>query len=813
MFRNNQTNKKRKSKSVKNLVGVTVLMGGLMIVGGQVSADELTSVTDTAAVTTTTSEAEVTSTVDLETVNVMTSDMATTASELSEEMIATSAVVASDEASEDVSAKVYTTATIAENNIGSTSSEITVDVKSNVDGTVTSGQYVDYTFDNINVENLNGKSVATTEGTTIGVLSVASNQTNLNQYVSEQDGEKLNPNNTYHTVVRLTFNEAVNTLKDISFEFSNTARTSNLVSSLAYEVTRKISSGDSVVATETNEVPAWVGPDQQNYTYKSENILYINQGVQTSSNNAIQFVVPVEKALAAGDLITTTIGKNSYVYNLNAKENQVGYTFDITSNRVPFADTAKNSSGVYVYNSDKLKLQVVSADDNKIVYKVIEATITADHGFGINQPTVVTDPTINNDSTFNYSLEFTRDGAVLAASGNRADGDTIVSGTYTNGNAVVVTGTHTTKWMDRETNQELEPAQTTEGKVTDTYDSVRKDFKDYIYVSVDGVTSGNYSVNGSTTTFYYVRAKGTVDVTYHNTVGDEIKSAVVDTVSSPVGTKYDTSDHKPSVIMVTNADGTTTVWQYKELGKGSAKEVGDVVKGNTRVDYVYAEAAVVPVKDMLDKEGRSINGKTVTTGDIVTIKIDGNAISDSIDGGLTRFGLKDILDTLHLEYVDNSVKLIAGKDTHMTLSDGSVIKSGDDVSRYVDFSEKDGEIVAIYKAEFLKMLADNDVEDMVNLDLIFDAKVVAAGDVENTAIEIINDSEFTSESVKFTVEEPQKDTPTPSEAPKADTPTVVKEQSVAVLPSTGETGSVLSVVSGLLSFVAGLFGVRKRKED
>ncbi|WP_247950661.1 MucBP domain-containing protein, partial [Streptococcus constellatus] len=64
--------------------------------------------------------------------------------------------------------------------------------------------------------------------------------------------------------------------------------------------------------------------------------------------------------------------------------------------------------------------------------------------------------------------------------------------------------------------------------------------------------------------------------------GNTIAERVVDTPDSKVGTAYDTTDHKPATI--TTADGTT----YRiDRNATRGKESGKVVKGTTRVVYVY----------------------------------------------------------------------------------------------------------------------------------------------------------------------------------------------------------------------------------
>ena len=106
---------------------------------------------------------------------------------------------------------------------------------------------------------------------------------------------------------------------------------------------------------------------------------------------------------------------------------------------------------------------------------------------------------------------------------------------------------------------------------------------------------------GETVRVYKV-VKGDVEVHY---VKDDkertvLKEPVADTTQAKVGTKYDTTDHKPQVI---TKDGVSY-----ELVRTEGKETGDVVKGKTVVTYVYREVQK-PVTIHIDKEGNPVAPK------------------------------------------------------------------------------------------------------------------------------------------------------------------------------------------------------------
>lgn len=134
-----------------------------------------------------------------------------------------------------------------------------------------------------------------------------------------------------------------------------------------------------------------------------------------------------------------------------------------------------------------------------------------------------------------------------------------------------------------------------EGKVTDG-----TIFVDYFYkvVELDG---------------------GNVIVHYEDEDGNKISNDVVDTPDSPVGTEYNTTDHKTPQIVT--EDGV----KYEiVVEKTRGNEEGEVVEGTTEVTYVYKRVTpkpetptpndnlIRPVKDVvLNETGQSVDGKTL----------------------------------------------------------------------------------------------------------------------------------------------------------------------------------------------------------
>ncbi|HEM2846248.1 TPA: MucBP domain-containing protein [Streptococcus suis] len=338
------------------------------------------------------------------------------------------------------------------------------------------------------------------------------------------------------------------------------------------------------------------------------------------------------------------------------------------------------------------------------------------------------------------------------------------------------------------------------------------DGKSYKLVSKATNSTGKVAETDTYLANYYSEIKGSVVVKFVDTAGNTISEDVVDTKDSSTGVSYDTTDNKPTMILVKNADDTVTAYTFKEISDETSAETGKVVAGETVVIYVYEEVAIVPVKDVLNKDGESVDGGKAKVGDVLTFVLDGSPISDSIQGGLWQYELKDVLDTAKIEYIDGSVKLYAGEFANITLPDGSVLKADDDISSYVTIEFLDGVLTIKPTEEFYTILKDNGVEDLVDIDFKFQVTVIADGTIENTLIQIVNGFEFKSNKTTTEAEVPVVETP---EEPvnKAESPVVAEsKQSEASLPNTGTENSYALSVIGVIALFGSLLGFRKKKE-
>ncbi|VEE11092.1 putative muramidase-released protein [Streptococcus milleri] len=318
--------------------------------------------------------------------------------------------------------------------------------------------------------------------------------------------------------------------------------------------------------------------------------------------------------------------------------------------------------------------------------------------------------------------------------------------------ATITTADGTTYRIDRSATKGKESGQVVEGttQVVYVYDKVEKPAEEY----------------------------GNVVVDYQDKKGNTIAPRVVDTPDSKVGTNYDTTDHKPTRI--TTADGKV----YRIDPKATqGQESGKIVKGTTRVVYVYDEVlgdVTVHYKDEdgkvikepeKDTTGAPINTvydtrdhahKTITTKDgrtyeIVPEKTQGLEQGRVVEGNTdVTYIYKQVFGDVVVHYEDESGKKIkedvtdtshakVGENYDTTDHKTTAIKSGDKVYNLVPEKTKGNEkgkvtkgvteVTYVYKevkAEPTKKGTNAKGEDV-------NGKTMLAGSTEIYTINIDND--------------------------------------------------------------------------
>ena len=236
---------------------------------------------------------------------------------------------------------------------------------------------------------------------------------------------------------------------------------------------------------------------------------------------------------------------------------------------------------------------------------------------------------------------------------------------------------------------------------------------------------------------------------------------------------------------------------------------------------------VKPEKHVLDRTGKKVlDGKEVQLGDFVQYLLDGVTIPEKHDT-LYQYDGVDKLDTKHDRYTGNWKGIIKGTEYtaekeltlpyDVILKNGKVIKAGDKIAKgssyaftfefnqdtnsefikklvTVKWDAKGGQWSYVINQDFLNSLG---VKGTFDADFYIEVERIAAGEVENTFVNIVNGQEMTAKVTTHTPpkpEEPGKPNPQPS------------------LPNTGSAASMLPVVGMILGLLS-LAGLRKSKEN
>ena len=236
-----------------------------------------------------------------------------------------------------------------------------------------------------------------------------------------------------------------------------------------------------------------------------------------------------------------------------------------------------------------------------------------------------------------------------------------------------------------------------------------------------------------------------------------------------------------------------------------------------------------PEKHALDRTGKKVlDGKEVQMGELIQYLLDGSMIPER-HHTLYQYDGVDTLDTKHDRYTGNWKGIINGTEYtaekeltlpyDVILKDGKVVKAGDKIAKgsiyaftfefnqgtnsefikklvTVKWNEKTGVWSYVINQDFLNSLG---VKGTFDADFYIEVERIAAGEVENTFVNIVNGQEMTAKVTTHTPEppkpsEPKKPNPQPS------------------LPNTGTASSMLPVVGMILGLLS-LAGLRKSKEN
>lgn len=308
--------------------------------------------------------------------------------------------------------------------------------------------------------------------------------------------------------------------------------------------------------------------------------------------------------------------------------------------------------------------------------------------------------------------------------------------------------------------------------------------------------------------------------------------------------------------------------QFNLFGS-SAKGVSHSIIPKPEIHYHYNFFTVVPKpknpeKHALDKTGKKVlDGKEVQMGELIQYLLDGSMIPER-HHPLSQYDGLDKLDTKHDRYTGNWKGIIKGTEYtaekelvlpyDVTLKDGKVVKAGDKIAKdssyaftfefnqgtnsefikklvTVKWDDKGGQWSYVINQDFLNSLG---IKGTFDADFYIEVERIAAGELENTFVNIVNKQEMTAKVITRTpeppkpeepkkeepkpepkLEKPKKEEPKPEPKPEPKTPESPKPQEPKnpSLPNTGTASSMLSVVGmilGLLSLAGA--GLRKYKK-
>ena len=233
-----------------------------------------------------------------------------------------------------------------------------------------------------------------------------------------------------------------------------------------------------------------------------------------------------------------------------------------------------------------------------------------------------------------------------------------------------------------------------------------------------------------------------------------------------------------------------------------------------------------PEKHALDKTGQKVlDGKEVQMGELIQYLLDGATVPER-HHMLYQYDGLDKLDMKHDRYTGNWKGIIKGteytaeKDLTLPydviLKNGKVIKAGDKIAKgstyaftfefnqgtnsefikklvTVKWDAKGGQWSYVINQDFLNSLG---IKGTFDADFYIEVERIAAGEVENTFVNIVNGQEMIA---KVTTHTP--------EPPKPEEPGKPKQS----LPNTGSAATMLPVVGMILGLLS-LAGLRKYKK-
>ncbi|WP_431770598.1 putative cross-wall-targeting lipoprotein signal domain-containing proteiin [Streptococcus gallolyticus] len=250
------------------------------------------------------------------------------------------------------------------------------------------------------------------------------------------------------------------------------------------------------------------------------------------------------------------------------------------------------------------------------------------------------------------------------------------------------------------------------------------------------------------------------------------------------------------------------------------------LKDNLTATYHLNEydVALTTVKDVLNSPGISIDGGELQIGETGHYTLEGAKVLANGKETLVKYDFEDYLDVEHDQYQGYSIYAFVP----ITLKDGTVIQSGEDLKAYAQavYDDVTGHFYVSLNSDFLAQVAkESDFQAKVDIEFVR----IASGDVYNNFTNHLAfaDSEGnvtevpvpSNEVVTYTPEQPVEETPETPITPTSETPATPEDVPVvqeSALPLTGDETTPLNIIAslfGVLMFVLGIVGIRKRNEN
>ena len=390
---------------------------------------------------------------------------------------------------------------------------------------------------------------------------------------------------------------------------------------------------------------------------------------------------------------------------------------------------------------------------------------------------------------------------------------------------------------------------------------VNADYSDYkgVQASDDSIAKGFYIIDDfpedaldvDTSKFVAVDSKGQTVKGMSYKVYKSLSEAPADVQAAVAksGIKLNGS------FIVASADDPASYFkQYVQTGDSVSIKMPMVVKDAFNGEYKNAAyqfdfgngyatnivsnkvPKINPTKDVVisvDNQ-KSLNNSNIKLNQNFDYKLTGAMLPANEGNPITQYGFQDDYDQVHDQYNGQYSVLL---DTDVTLTDGTVLKKGTDVTKYTTqvIDTENGAVDVEFDKDFL---AKVDIDKSAfGASVYLNMKRVKAGDVTNKYTNIINGKKYVSNTVKTHTDEPKKPetpktpTPTPKPAtpqpaqPKVETPAqpVIaavtpapvqpKAEPQQELPQTGNDGSKAAAAGfvGLL-LALGSFGLKRKKD-